>query len=171
MRGLVGIRLFSVNSETHHTSRISDLNIIDTIMSCSRPHIWSGYSEKLAKKHKTVKSFSELNKIFGLSVFCATFYKLPRMFYITPFILSLLSLLIWLDFINSNKNIFSKLSEILPSLPGLCSKPIAQLIIRLPMRLPAPSAAQSLQFCLHLQCFCLKFLQFLFPFYLGQFQG
>ena len=76
-----------------------------------------------------------------------------------------------LDLISYQKNSKLDFLEIPPNFPAFCSKLIAQLIIRLPMRLPAPSAAQSLQFCLHLQCFCLKFLQFLFPFYLGQFQG
>ena len=44
----------------------------------------------------------------------------------------------------SNKNI-SKLDflEIPPNFPAICSKLIAQLIIRLPMRLPAPRALLS----------------------------
>ena len=98
-------------------------------------------------------SFSELNNIQSLCLLSVVLRNI-NCFTRQCFIgrgrltshLSIIMLILSFDFIHIISipaKIFRNLKFFQTSLPALCSKLIAQLIIRLPMRLPAPCALLS----------------------------
>ena len=155
--------VFTSNTDTEigeltpETTRICDLNMYNwynyVMLAPSSSISVQDTQKNLHRNMMSVMSFSELNNIQSL---CRSVFCLCHIIRINCFtrqcvigrgrgrVTSHLSIIVhchlnW--FLSIPAKIFRNLIFLIhPNFPALCSELIAQLIIRLPMRLPAPSA-------------------------------